>query len=349
LTAPGGPGRDPGARRPYHPGIVAPSTSDPQPPFDPARFHPRPLPGRDHRVGIGAFARPTEPGDSAAAALDALPDVLGVRALRGLATAVATAHRAGRAVLWGLGGHVVKVGLGPLLVDLLERGFVQGFVLNGAAAIHDAEVALVGSTSEDVGAGLFDGSYGSAEETGRLFAEASERAVREDLGFGTALGRTLLDRSPAHAERSVLCAAWQAGVPVTVHVAVGTDTVHMHPACDGAALGTATHRDFLRLAGLVEGLDGGVYVNVGSAVVLPEVFMKAVAMVHNARHAEESDAVPLRITTGNLDMLRHYRPKVNVLERPAVQGFEITGHHELNVPLLRLAILQAAARAESDQ
>jgi hypothetical protein len=241
-----------------------------------------------------------------------------------------------------LGGHVVKVGLGPLLADLLDRGYVQGFVLNGAAAIHDAEVALVGSTSEDVGAGLFDGSYGSAEETGRLFAEAAARAVGEALGFGTALGRTLLDREPPQAERSILCAAAAAGVPVTVHVAVGTDTVHMHPACDGAALGAATHRDFLRLAALVEGLDGGVYVNVGSAVVLPEVFMKAVAMAHNARHAETPGASPLAITTGNLDMLRHYRPKVNVLERPASEGFEITGHHEINVPLLRLAILAAA-------
>lgn len=323
---------------------MAASPLEPQPPFDPQRFRPRPLPGRDHRVAVGAFARPSAPEEPARVFLDSLPDVLGVRALRGLASAVVEAHRAGRPVLWGLGGHVVKVGLGPLLTDLLAKGYAQGFVLNGASAIHDAEVALVGSTSEDVGAGLFDGSYGSADETGHLFAVAAARAVAEDLGFGTALGRVLLDRDPPQAERSVLCAAAAAGVPVTVHVAVGTDTVHMHPECDGAALGAATHRDFLRLAAMVEGLDGGVYVNVGSAVVLPEVFMKAVAVAHNARHAEDPDADPLSITTGNLDMLRHYRPRVNVLERPAVRGFEITGHHEINLPLLRLAILGADER-----
>ena len=329
---------------------MAPPTSEPQPPLDPARFRTRPLPGREHRVQVGAFALPTEPADSVAALLDALPDVLGVRALRGLAEAVAEARQAGRPVLWGLGGHVVKVGLGPLLVDLLKRGFAQGFVLNGAAAIHDAEVALVGSTSEDVGGGLFDGTYGSAEETGRLFAEATAHAAADGIGFGTALGRTLLDRDPPQADRSVLCAAYEAAVPVTVHVAVGTDTVHMHPACDGAALGTATHRDFLRLAALVEGLDGGVYVNVGSAVVLPEVFMKAVAMAHNARHAESPGgrAPPIRVTTGNLDMLRHYRPRVNVLERPAARGFDLAGHHEINLPLLRLAILHAASRPAGD-
>lgn len=326
--------------------MTSSQTPEPQPPFDKARFHPRPLPGRAHRVQVGAFARPTEPSDEVSTFLDDLPDVLGARALKGLAGAVAEARRGGRPVLWGLGGHVVKVGLGPLLVDLLGRGFVQGFVLNGASALHDVEVALVGSTSEDVGAGLFDGSYGSAEETGRFFAEATARAVSEDIGFGTALGRTLLDRDPPQAERSLLCAASEAGVPVTVHVAVGTDTVHMHPACDGAALGAATHRDFLRLAGLVEGLDGGVYVNVGSAVVLPEVFMKAVAMAHNARHAEDPDASPIAITTGNLDMLRHYRPRVNVLERPATRGFDLAGHHELNLPLLRLAILVASDRQE---
>lgn len=327
---------------------MASETPEPQPPFDPTRFRPRPLPGRDHRVQVGAFARPTELVDPVAEVLDALPDVLGVRALRGLAGAIAKARRQGSPVLWGLGGHVVKVGLGPLLVDLLGRGFVQGFVLNGAAAIHDAEVALIGSTSEDVGAGLFDGSYGSAEETGRLFAEAAGCAASEGIGFGTALGRALLERDPPQVERSVLCMAYRAGIPVTVHVAVGTDTVHMHPACDGAALGAATHRDFLRLAGLVEGLDGGVYVNVGSAVVLPEVFMKAVAMAHNARHAESPEAPPIRITTGNLDMLRHYRPRVNVLERPAMRGFDLAGHHELNLPLLRLAILHAAASHTGD-
>jgi hypothetical protein len=312
--------------------------AEPAPPFDASRFRPRPLAGRKHKAETGRFAKPVEPDASAADLLASLPDFLGVRELRALAAAVVRARAESRPVLWGLGGHVVKVGLGPILVDLLERGFVQGFVLNGAAAIHDAEVALLGSTSEDVGEGLFDGTYGSADETGRLFAEAAARAVAEGTGLGTALGAALLARKPPNAAASVLCAAAGKGVPVTVHVAIGTDTVHMHPACSGADLGAATHRDFLRLATLVEGLDRGVYVNVGSAVVLPEVFLKAVAVVHNARPNPR-----VRIVTGNLDMNRHYRPRVNVLDRPAVEGHDVAGHHEIVLPLLRLEVLRLAA------
>jgi hypothetical protein len=320
-------------------------SDDPLPPFDPARFCPSPLGEREHVVDVGRFARPVEVDASARELLDSLPDVLGARALRGLATAIVEARRDERPVLFGLGGHVVKVGLGPLVTDLVARGYVQGLVLNGAAAIHDVEVALVGSTSEDVAAGLFDGTYGDAAETGALFAEAAARAAKDELGFGTALGRVLGGRVPAGDARSVLLGAAAANVPVTVHVAVGTDTVHMHPDCDGAALGAATYRDFLRLTAFVENLDGGVYVNVGSAVILPEVFLKAVAMVHNARRAEDPDAPPLSITTGNLDMLRQYRPRVNVLERPAARGYDIAGHHEVNLPLLRLAVLaEDAAR-----
>lgn len=313
-------------------------TPEPQPPFDPARFRPAPLEGRGHLVETHRFATPVEPRDTLAAFLDGLPDFLGVRNLRALAGAIHAAPR----TLWGLGGHVVKVGLGPLLVDLARRGHAQGFVMNGSAAIHDSEVALQGSTSEDVGGGLFEGTYGTADETGRLFGAAAARARSEGIGFGTAIGRELLDRDPPNAGLSILCHATEAGIPVTVHVAVGTDTVHMHPACDGADLGAATHHDFLRLAGLVEGLDGGVYVNVGSAVILPEVFLKAVAMVHNARAHEGEAGEALAITTGNLDMLRHYRPRVNVLQRPAAQGYDIAGQHEYVLPLLRAAILMAA-------
>ena len=317
--------------------------ADPLPPLDRRRFRTQPLGGRQHLVETARFAKPVEPAASGAAFLASLPDFLGVRALRGLAAAMAAAHRAGRPVVFGLGGHVIKVGLGPLLVDLLERGLVQGFVLNGASAIHDAEVALVGSTSEDVGGGLFEGSYGNADETGRLFADAAARAARDGLGFGTVLGRMLLEARAPNAALSVVCMAAQRGVPVTVHVAVGTDTVHMHPACRGADLGAATHGDFLRLASLVERMDGGVYINVGSAVVLPEVFLKAVALVHNITPERR-----VRITTGNLDMLRHYRPRVNVLERPAEQGFDVAGHHEISLPLLRLALLDFLSRPPAE-
>ncbi len=301
---------------------------------------PRPLAGRPHRARVEGFARPVGTGATAAELLASLPDQLGARSLRLLAARIAGARRAGRPVVWGLGGHVVKVGVGPLLLDLLDRGFVQGLAMNGAAAIHDAEVAIHGSTSEDVGAGLLEGRYGNADETGVLFGAAARRAVETGEGLGTALARTLDEQRPPHGDLSLLVGAARAGVPVTVHVAIGTDTVHMHPACDGADLGAATHRDFLRLATLVEGLDEGVYVNVGSAVVLPEVFLKAVALVHNARAA--TGAPPLRIVTGNLDMLRHYRPRVNVLERPAAEGYDVAGHHEIVVPLLRVAILSAA-------
>jgi hypothetical protein len=308
-------------------------------PFDLSRFRTKPLAGRGHVVEVERFARPVEPDATLAEFLDALPRFLGASALLDLAEAVAASRRAGGPVLWGLGGHVVKVGLSPLLVDLLARGFVQGFVMNGAAAIHDAEVALHGSTSEDVGAGLFEGDYGASEETGALFAEAAKAAARDGAGYGETLGRLLLERKAPRASLSLLCEARRAGVPVTVHVAVGTDTVHMHPACDGAALGAATHFDFRRLATMVEGLDGGCYLNLGSAVVLPEVFLKAVAVVHNANPGRR-----VRVTTGNVDFLRHYRPRVNVLERPAERGHDLAGHHEIVVPLLRAAILRAAAR-----
>jgi hypothetical protein len=312
-------------------------TASPKP-FDLSRFKTKPLAGRGHGVEVGRFARPVGPESTVADFLDALPRFLGASALLDLADAVARARRESRPVLWGLGGHVVKVGLSPLLADLLRQGFVQGFVMNGAAAIHDAEIALHGSTSEDVGAGLLEGDYGTSQETGVLFAEAAAAAAREGKGLGEALGDRLLAGRPAHADLSLLCVARRSDVPVTVHVAIGTDTVHMHPACDGATLGAATHGDFRRLATLVEGMDGGVYLNLGSAVVLPEVFLKAVAIVHNAGAGKR-----VRITTGNVDFLRHYRPRVNVIERPAEKGYDLAGHHEVVVPLLRAAILRAAA------
>jgi hypothetical protein len=314
-----------------------PSPAAPEP-FDLARFRVTPLSARAHKVETGRFGRPVPLDATVAEFVDALPRFLGADALRSLAAAVAAARAASKPVLWGLGGHVVKVGLAPVLLDLLERGFVQGFVMNGAAAIHDAEVALAGSTSEDVGEGLLGGAYGTSDETGTLFADAAEAARAAGTGLGAALGDALLARKPRFPELSLLARARKAGVPVTVHVAIGTDTVHMHPRCDGAALGAATHADFRVLCSLVEGLDGGAYVNVGSAVLLPETFMKAVAVVHNA-----SPGRRVRITTGNLDFLRHYRPRVNVVERPAVAGYDLAGHHEILLPLLRVAVLAAAA------
>jgi len=284
---------------------------------------------RGSKVRAKDFARPVPPRARFPSFYDSLPDILQAKALRELARAVSKAHASRKQIVWGLGGHVVKVGLAPLLDDLMGRGLVTAIAMNGAAAIHDFEIALMGKTSEDVGPGVLDGTFGMAEETGAFFAKAAEEGRR--IGFGEALKRGVA-RLP-YRRYSLLAAARRQGVPVTVHVAIGTDIVHMHPKCDGAAVGEATHKDFLTLAGICGGLDGGVYLNWGSAVIGPEVFVKAVTLANNVRRR------PLRITTANFDQLRHYRPRVNVVERPATKGYDFSGHHELMMPLFRMALL----------
>jgi hypothetical protein len=255
-------------------------------------------------------------------------------------SAITAARARGRAIIWGLGGHVIKCGLAPVLADLMQRGYATAFAMNGAAAIHDFEIALAGHTSEDVEAALPDGRFGAAEETGREMNAAIAAGDRDALGMGEALGRRLNEIAAAEfAPASLVLQAWRAATPVTVHVAIGTDTPHMHPAVDAAALGSATHRDFRLLCSLVAGLhDGGVYLNVGSAVVLPEVFLKAVSAVRNLGH-------PLAgFTTVNLDFLQHYRPKLNVVERPHAKsggaGYALTGHHEILVPVLAACLIE---------
>jgi hypothetical protein len=254
--------------------------------------------------------------------------------------ALAAARKRQRAIIWGLGGHVIKCGLAPVVIDLMRRGYVTAFALNGAAAIHDFEIALAGHTSEDVEAVLPDGRFGAAEETGREMNRAIAEGDREGLGMGEALGRWLdSGAAPEHAASSLLLQAYRHGTPVTVHVAIGTDTPHTHPAADAAAIGSASHRDFRLLSAYLADLnDGGVYLNVGSAVVLPEVFLKAVSAVRNLGH-------PLaNFTTADFDFLPHYRPRVNVVERPHAgsggAGYAITGHHELMVPLLAAALIE---------
>ena len=273
--------------------------------------------------------------------IDSLPRILAAESFRAVIAALESARARKKAILWALGGHVIKTGVAPVLIDLMQRGFATGFAMNGAAAIHDFEIALAGSTSEDVEAVLPDGSFGSAEETGREINCAIGAA--DETGMGEALGGALQTLAkPEFASKSLLHEAWRARVPVTVHVAIGTDTPHTHPACDGGALGRASHRDFRLFCSLVRGLnDGGVYLNVGSAVVLPEVFLKAVSLVRNLGH-------PLRdFTTVNFDFLRHYRPRANVVERPHAQsggrGYDITGHHEIMIPLLAAALAEGTA------
>lgn len=314
-----------------------------EPPLDFSRLSTIPLAERGGKVSIRHMAAPHRPGASFRDWLDRLPRLLAAESLRSVLAAIVEARRRKRAILWGLGGHVVKCGLAPVLVDLMDRGFITGIAMNGATSIHDFEIALAGATSEDVEAVLPDGRFGSAEETGRLMNEAIRRAQEADSGLGEALGAALDTLAPAEfAPCSLLLQAWRRSVPVTVHVAVGTDTPHTHPAASGAAIGAASHRDFRLFCSLVRGLDGGgVYLNVGSAVVLPEVFLKAVSVVRNLRY-------PLAgFTTVNLDFLQHYRPRLNVVERPHAgsggAGYSITGHHEILVPLLAALLVEADA------
>ena len=315
-------------------------TKYPLQPIDLAALKTVPLRTRAAKVRVADFAAPHRKGATLDQWLDSLPHILAADSLRAVVAAIAQARTRKRNIIWGLGGHVIKCGLAPILIDLMRRGYATAFVLNGAAAIHDFEIALAGQTSEDVEAVLPDGRFGAAEETGREMNEAIAAGVRDALGMGEALGRRLDEIAAAEfAPASLVLEAWRAATPVTVHVAIGTDTPHMHPTVDAAALGSATHRDFRLLCSLVAGLhDGGVYLNVGSAVVLPEVFLKAVSAVRNLGH-------PLAdFTTVNLDFLQHYRPKLNVVERPHAKsggaGYALTGHHEILVPLLAACLIE---------
>jgi hypothetical protein len=304
-------------------------------PLDLSRLKTTSVADKGHLVHTGQFARALIPGDGADV-LDTLPDVLGARTLRRLAERIVAARAQQRVVLLGFGGHVIKTGLAPLLVDLMERGFVTAVCTNGSGALHDFEIAAVGHSSEDVGPGLSDGSWGMVHETAAALNGAAERAAREGSGLGAELGRTINEKRLPNAPLSVLGAAARLGLPATVHVALGTDTVHMHANADGAAIGKASMTDFRLLAAVVARLSGGVYLNVGSAVVLPEVFVKALNVARNLGHRVDGFA------TANMDFLRHYRPRVNVLERPGGEALELTGHHEINLPLLRWEVLRQA-------
>jgi hypothetical protein len=304
-----------------------------------------PLASRKSKVSVGEFAKPNAAKTSFTKFLDSLPYILAAEDLRQLLGAIHRARKQRRAILWGLGGHVIKVGLGPILIDLMKRGFVSGIAMNGAALIHDFEIALAANTSEDVEASLGAGQFGMAEETGLYLNEIAKLSQRIRIGYGEAAGQFLSSGiiPVKHAKSSVLCAAYEHRIPVTVHLAIGTDISHMHRAVDGAALGFATHLDFRLFCACVEQMHpGGVYLNWGSAVLLPEVFLKAVTVVRNL-------GIPLRpITTANFDFIQHYRPLQNVVKRPTASGhsrrgpeshgYAITGHHELLLPLVGAAL-----------
>ena len=299
---------------------------------------------RPNKVSAGDFAQP--PGDdrSFGAFLRALPDVLVARDFRALVDAIATAARRERGVVVMLGGHIVKTGLAPVLIELMARRIVTHVAMNGSAAIHDYEVARFGATSEDVAAGLKDGTFGMAEETGREMNEAFIAGMQAQRGMGETLGMALEQaKSLANAELSLLLAARRLGIPLTVHAALGAEIIHQHPAASGAAIGDTSHRDFRRLAHSLGRLDdGGVVLNLGSAVIMPEVFLKALTIARNL-----GDGRPQGFTSADLDMQRHYRPRMNVVQRPTLQsgkGYEITGHHEIMVPMLVWAVIEALAR-----
>jgi deoxyhypusine synthase len=295
---------------------------------------------RPSKVQRREEARPHRPGASVSEFLEALPRILGAADLRAAIEATLRARRRERLVLWGFGAHLIKVGLAPVMVDLMERGFASGLLMNGAGCVHDLELAMMGSTSEDVAPALDDGTFGMARETAELLNGAIRRGHEEGLGMGAAVGRTILEGAFPHKQRSVLATAARLGIPVTVHVAIGTDVHHMHPSADGAALGATSYRDFETLTSLVAALEGGVLYNVGSAVILPEVFLKALALARNLGHRVR------RFTTVNLDFIRQYRPTVNVVERPTRlggRGISLVGHHEILVPLLAAALVDATA------
>src|SRR5438270_6938472 len=304
-----------------------------------------PLASRKSKVSIRDFAKPPARNTSLTKFLGSLPDILAGEDLRNLLSAIHIARKQRKAILWGIGGHVIKVGLGPVLIDLMKRGFVSGMAMNGAALIHDFEIALAGNTSEDIEAGIGEGQFGMAAETGQYINEFAKLSHRIRIGYGEAAGQFLTSGiiEVKHADSSVLVAAYKHRIPVTIHLAIGTDITHMHPAANGAALGDAAHHDFRLFCSLVERMHpGGVYLNWGSAVLLPEVFLKAVSVVRNL-------GVRLRpITTANFDFIQHYRPLQNVVKRPtafgrnrsgsASHGYAITGHHELLLPLVAAAL-----------
>jgi hypothetical protein len=318
-------------------------STDRRPPreIDLARVKTVPIAVRPNKVRAEEFAKAPGEDRSFRAFVDSLPDVLKAQDFRKVVDAVVRAAKRKRAVIVMLGGHVVKTGIGPVLVDLMKRGVITHLAMNGSAAIHDYEIARFGGTSEDVAAGLKDGSFGMAEETGRGLNEAFIAGATHSWGMGESVARAL-EGTPglAHPEHSIILAAHRQWLPVTVHAALGAEIIHQHPAASGAAIGDTSHRDFRRLAASCEDLhQGGVVLNLGSAVIMPEVFLKALTVARNVNGGKPTD-----FTTADFDMQRHYRPQVNVVQRPVLaggEGFAITGHHELMVPLLGWAVAEA--------
>lgn len=310
--------------------------SYPIPPLDFSGLQTYSVYGRHSKVSVADFASPMQAGMTVKQLLAALPSQLAGVDFPDLVQRIAAARKQGRPVILGMGAHVIKVGLNPVLIDLMRRGIITALALNGAGIIHDSEIAMVGKTSEEVADVLGTGAFGAARETGEMLNAAIIAGAGKDIGIGQAIGEMLLDNRFPHNDTSLLAMACELGVPVTVHVAMGTDIIHIHPGADGAAIGKAGHHDFRVFCRLISDLEGGVYLNVGSAVLLPEVFLKALTVVRNLGHQVK------QFTTANFDFIRHYRPSTNVVHRPTLEGgkgFNFTGHHELMLPLLAAAVI----------
>jgi hypothetical protein len=309
--------------------------------FDLSQIRTYPLKSRASKTRTEDFARPYQPGSGLCGWLDSLPSILAASDFRAVVAALGDARSAGRGIVWGFGAHVIKTGLSPILIDLMERGFVSAMATNGAGLIHDFEIALSGATSEDVDSALGKGQFGMADETGRLMNGAINNGVAAGLGLGQAVGQYLCARHPQHEHSSVVAAAFRLGIPLTVHVAIGTDITHMHPAASGSALGEGSLRDFRYFASSVSRLEKGVYLNCGSAVILPEVFLKAVSLARNRGCCLDG------LTTVTLDFAKQYRPQVNVVSRPTAgvgRGYYLVGHHELLIPLLAAALVERSEK-----
>ena len=296
------------------------------------------LASRPSKVTVRDFAVPVAEEDSLREFLNKLPNILAVQSLREIAAQIRRARDSNKPIVWGIGGHVIKTGLAPVLIDLMRKGFVSAIAANGSVLVHDTEIALVGFTSEDVDATLGKGDFGAARETGEILNSAAQRGNRDKIGLGEAMGREVYEQNPPNADVSLLCQTYKNKIPFTVHLTIGADIGHFHASCDGAALGAVSHTDFRLFCSIVKEFGGGgVYLNLGSAVVLPEIFLKAVTVVRNLGFALED------FTTANFDFIQHYRPVTNVVRRPtdrgAGRGFSVTGHHEIMIPLLAAHIL----------
>lgn len=304
-------------------------------PISPAKIKTYPINTRKSKVSVSDFAKPISQSSSFKEFLDSLPNILAAKNLKEIASKIIAAHKNNKTIAAGIGAHVIKVGLNPVIIDLMECGIISAVAMNGACIVHDFETAYTGRTSEDVDSEIGKGKFGMSEETGKFLNKAIKEGVKKGWGIGKSVGEMINNSRFPYKDLSILSTGVRLGIPVTVHIAIGTDIIHIHPQMDGKSTGEGTQRDFRLFAGVVSTLEEGVYLNIGSAVLLPEVFLKALTLVRNLEYTVEN------FTTVNMDFIQHYRPLTNVVKRPTKEGgkgYTLTGHHEIMVPLLAGAI-----------